>query len=121
MLSVVGIDFLFSVKHEENYGLALSILIGIIVLLLPKTLFKRNLKQTTGLVLNLSLLGFSLFILLIFVLISDVQKDYLGIEYYDTLIKTLEFLLSPIIYIATLIFIYFRCFTIKKWKGLPEG
>lgn len=116
----------------EIIGYTLSyflLILGAIILLTPIFLADKIYKIVVGICINISIIGFPLYLLLITGLITMHQDDACraGSHYYesgnqcDTLFDLFEINWSFIFFFATLLFLFFFTKTIKKWKSLPEG
>lgn len=134
VLAVVLITVLYSfsrIGKEEYFVSHLGLLISIIILLIPLLMMNKFNKLVTSVFVNISLNGFVLFVLLIFVIISIYQKDICRGTVYDpvqnvayedcqSIIETLGFLLSYILLVTGFIFTYLYTSILQKWKARPE-
>lgn len=114
--------------NKSGYFISyLTLLIGSIILAIP-IFFSRNIKKTiVSVCLNISIVGFILFIFLIITTITlhqtDFCRDYMTNYSYNecpTFLNSLGIYWSYILFIVNLIFIYFYVGIIKTWKALPE-
>ena len=113
---------------DEEYVVAyLGLIVGALILIVPWFYYKSFRKMIVGICLNISIVGFLPFILLIIGIISMHQDDYYrdvhfkDFKEYQTLIELFGVYWSYIFIVLGFIFIYFYSATIKKWKALPEG
>lgn len=136
VLLLIGVlaTSLFSVsvqRHEEYFATYLALIISIATLLIPLTMMTKFNKLITSIFVNISLNGFVLFVLLIFILISMYQRDACrgtvydpdrGVAYEDcqSIIESLEYMLSYILLVVGFIFVYFYSKILLKWKARPE-
>ncbi|TYA92257.1 hypothetical protein [Seonamhaeicola marinus] len=111
-------------RNTEYFVTYLSLIITIVILLVP-ILFSQKLKKIiVGICVNLSLVSFMAFILLVMGLISIYQNDYCRsteIRPCDTIWDVFGIYWSPILFIINLIILYFYTKVIKNWKALPEA
>jgi hypothetical protein len=117
--------------NNENTGFFISYLtlfIGTIILSIPIFFSKKIKKIIVGICLNISIIGFILYIFLIITIISLHQSAicrenniYIGDTDCYTLYNSLGFIWSYVLFVINLIFIYFYTAFIKNWKALPEG
>ncbi len=128
-LAIVLISVLFSVSAGRTntgfFASYLTLFIGSAILLIP-LLFLRSVKKIISSVfINLSVNGFTLYVLLIFIIIS-LHQDQLcneqNINVYQckTIIEVLNFSLSYILLACGFIFMYLYTAVIQKWKAMPE-
>jgi len=100
-----------------------------LIILIPIFFYTRVKKLIVAICLNISMVGFSLYIFGIIGIISLHQQDICeanpnyGNKNYecDTLIEIFQFEWSWILFFSALIFIFFYSKVIKNWKSLPEG
>lgn len=105
------------------------LVLGLIILIIPTVFADYIHKTVVGICVNISIIGFPLYLLLIVGLITMHQDnacrartDYYTSGYRcDTLYDLLEFNWSYVFFIAALVFLFFFSKAIKKWKSLPEG
>ncbi len=115
-------------NKEEYFAFYLTLIIGGLILYTSIFLTDRIRKNIMAIFLNLSLLGFVLYVLLIVTLISLHQRETCNKLYsYDytrdcfNLGEWLGTYLSYILLLIGIVFVYFYTHIVKKWKGLPEG
>lgn len=100
-----------------------------LIILIPIVFYTRVKKLVVAICLNISMVGFSLYIFGIIGLISMHQQDiceanpkYSNKDFEcDTLIERFQFEWSWILFFSAIIFIFFYSKIIKNWKSLPEG
>ena len=100
-----------------------------LIILIPIVFYPRVKKLVVAICLNISMVGFSLYIFGVIGLISMHQRDickenpkYANKDYEcDTLIEMFQFEWSWILFFSAIIFIFFYSKIIKNWKSLPEG
>ncbi|MUU78244.1 hypothetical protein [Winogradskyella endarachnes] len=105
------------------------LMLGAIIMLISIVYSDKVHKTIAGVCVNLSIIGFPLYLLLITGLITTHQEDACRdrADYYesgyhcDTLFDWLGFNWSFVYFIAALVFLFFFTKAIKKWKSLPEG
>ena len=109
--------------------LYLILFISTLILALPIFFIKKVKKTIVTICLNISIIGFPLYLLLIIGIITMHQMETCRLENYnnfydyntcDTLIKSLEFNWSYVLFFLGILFILFYSKIIKKWKSLPE-
>ncbi|MCH5716087.1 hypothetical protein [Niabella hibiscisoli] len=123
-LVVVGL----SIQNELVISY-LAFIIGTIILLTPLILLRKIRKKVLAVFINITIVGFVPYILLIVGIISMHQKNHyrakLGALYYKqmppVLIEQLGMDLSTYLLIAGFLFMFLYTSVIKKWKALPEG
>ena len=106
-----------------------TLALGTLILLIPIVFYKSIKKIIVAICLNISLIGFSLYLFLIVGIISMHQKDTCRADldyqksYYDcnTLMESVGLSWSWILFFCGIIFIFFYTKVIKNWKSLPEG
>lgn len=106
-----------------------TLVIASIILLIPIFFAKRIKKLIVAIYLNISIIGFPLYLLLIIGIISMHQNDAcLAHPDYNTdgfvcrtLMDTFDVGWSWILFFSGIIFIYFYTKVIKNWKSLPQG
>lgn len=107
----------------------LTFIIGSIILAIPICFADKIKKGLVAICVNISIIGFALYLFLIIGIISMHQQDACENDpnYYnngyncDTLIESLELNWSYVLFFVAVIFIFFYSSIIKKWKSLPEG
>ncbi|MCI3936553.1 hypothetical protein MQX03_05050 [Chryseobacterium aahli] len=134
VLAVVLITVLYSFSHlgkEEYFVSQLGLLLSIVILLIPLLMMNKFNKLITSIFVNISLNGFVLFVLLIFIIISMYQRDACqgtvydpvkGVGYEDcqSIIDSLGLFLSYILLVIGFIFTYFYTTILQKWKARSE-
>lgn len=128
-LAVVLVTVLFSASSGRN-GIEFFVsyfvfFIGLAILLLPIVMMRSLKKLIASILINISLNGFVLFVLLIFFIINIHQErncEQINIMSYNcpTIIKTLEFNLSYIILCCGFVFMYLYTSILHKWKAMPN-
>lgn len=113
-----------SVAYFISY---LTLIIGAIILVIPLCFSKSLNKTVVSICLNISLVGFVLYVLLIIAIISLYQDewcrnsyDYLNQKDCFVLITSLGLNLSYVLLGIGLLFLYFYMGVVKRWKSLPE-
>lgn len=100
-------------------------ILSTIILSIPIFYSKKIKKLIVAICLNISIVGFVLYVFLIIGIISFHQHNTCNNYYYNNdcfnLLESLGVNWSFILFIVNLIFIYFYFGVIKKWKALPEG
>lgn len=115
-------------NYPEFLILYLIFIISTIILFIPIFFASKLNKQVVAVCLNISIIGFALYVLLIMGIIS-IHQDYYCRDYYDyklmdncfVLLRKLGVYTSLALIIAGFAFMYFYTSVIKKWKALPEG
>ena len=124
-LVVVGLSI-----HDELVISYLAFIIGTVILVTPLLLLKRIRKKIQAVFINISVVGFVPYVLLIIGIISMHQKNYyrakLGSLYYaqtspPVLIEQLGMDLSTYLLVAGFLFMFLYTSVVKRWKALPEG
>lgn len=116
---------LFRNLNSEYLNFSFMIFISLIILLIPFVLIHRIRKSITGIFMNISIVGFPSFILLIFGLISTYQRDICLNSYSlhsdcPNIFKMFEFQISYVLLFLSFLFIFLYTAYIKKWRALPE-
>ena len=114
-----------AVYFISYFALALATLI----ILIPIFFYKRIKKLIVAICLNISIVGFSMYIFGIVGIISMHQREACRADlgYYDynydcnTLIEVFQFGWSWLLFFCAILFIFFYTKIIKNWKSLPEG
>ncbi|MDO3426275.1 hypothetical protein QWT87_15345 [Chryseobacterium sp. APV1] len=128
-LAVVLVTVLFSASSGririEFFVSYFVFFIGLAILLLPIVMMKSLKKIIASILINISMNGFVLFVLLIFFIINIHQErncEQINIMSYNcpTIIKTLEFNLSYIILCCGFVFMYLYTSILHKWKAMPN-
>jgi hypothetical protein len=123
--------FVFN-SNEDNivYIILYSVfIIATLILLTPIVFISKVKKIIIGICVNISIIGFPLYLLLITGIISMHQDDACRaeIDYYqtynqcNTLIESIGLYWSFVYFILTILFLIFYTKVIKNWKALPEG
>lgn len=106
-----------------------TLILGIIILAIPIFFSDTIKKGVVAICVNISIIGFPLFIFLILGIITMHQKDICRADpdyynkYYDcyTIMDVLGINWSFVLFSIGLIFILFYAKIIKRWRALPEG
>ncbi len=123
-------SFMFkgSSSNVEFFASYVSLIIGLLIFIIPIVFLKRIKKNIVAIFMNISIAIFPLILLLIVAIISMHQrvncKELYGYSTSDncfTLIESIGIYLSYILFILSIVFVYFYSSIIKKWKALPEG
>jgi len=131
-VTLITVFYGLTFRGQEQFFVAYFVLfIGLIILLIP--LLKMNMvnKMVSSILVNISMNGFVLFVLLIFAIISIHQKAACegvvmsiegGYPYYGcpNIFEDLGFMLSYIISVIGFVFMYFYTAILQKWKAMPE-
>ena len=132
-ITLLSVLFAYASGFNDNtigyFVSYLTLLIGAIILAIPIFYSKKIKKQVVAICLNMSIIGFILFVFLIICIISLHQSDIcqsrqtINTYAYDcfNLLESIGIAWSYILFIINLIFIYFYSAIIKNWKALPEG
>ncbi|NMH86679.1 hypothetical protein [Flavivirga algicola] len=116
--------------NDEKVGFFasyLSLILGAVILSIPIFYAKKIKKLIVAICLNISIIGFILYIFLIITIITLHQSYACGryfaylIEDCPNLLESLGITWSYILFIINLFFIYMYSGVIKNWKALPEG
>ncbi|WP_303316012.1 hypothetical protein Q4Q34_13265 [Flavivirga abyssicola] len=114
-----------SIEYFVSY---LTLVLGSIILSIPLFYIKKIKKFIVAICLNISILGFTLYIFLIITIISLHQSaacvenySYYNNDVCFNLLSSLGMHWSFILFTINLLFIYFYSKIIKNWKALPEG
>jgi hypothetical protein len=119
-------------SYDDNVPFVLLyivLFISLIILAIPLFLIEKTKKLIVAICINISMIGFPLFLLLIIGIISMHQDEACrnSIEYKqgnyacDTLMESLGFNWSYVLFVLGILFIFLFSKVIKKWKALPEG
>ena len=118
-------------KQMEFFSAYFTFLILSCILIIPTVFLKKLKKEIVGVFMNMSLIGFTLWVLNILAIISLYQDDYCSRNrvpgynpYQNKCTNIFEYLglsTSFILFFMSIIFIYVYCNLIKKWRALPEG
>ncbi|WP_419868033.1 hypothetical protein [Chryseobacterium sp. CT-SW4] len=126
ILAVTLVTVLYSVfiKGKEEYFAAyLGLIIGLIILMVPLFRMKKTGKMISSVFVNISMTGFTLFVFLIFGIISMHQNEMcreVSDKVCTTLIEDLGLSLSYILLIFGFVFLYLYTSVLQKWKAMPE-
>ena len=109
--------------------LYIVLIIATFILLVPIVFIDRMHKLIVGICVNISIVGFPLYLLLITGIITMHQDnacsdraDYYESGYYCyTMFDWLGIYWSFAYFVLTILFLIFYTKVIKKWKALPEG
>lgn len=131
VLATVLFEYLSNYNNNTTgYFIAyLTLFISTIILAIPLFFPKKLKKGIIAICLNMSILGFVLYLFLIITIISLHQSDACIDNYsFDlnnkncfNLLGSIGLIWSYILFIVNLIFICFYSGIIKNWKALPEG
>lgn len=124
-LVVTLLTVLYSVivgGREQFFAMYFLLILSLIILAVPIFMMKKVGKLVSSVFVNLSTIGFVLFILLLFGIISLHQRSACQDVYRNckTLIEYLDFNVSYIILVCGFIFMYFYMSVIQKWKAMPQ-
>jgi hypothetical protein len=130
-LAVILITVLYSVSvgrgSEEFFVSYLVFFIGLFILMIPVLMIKKVKKLISSILINISMNGFVLFVVLIVFIITLHQEQRCseissGVKYSEckTLVKMLDLNLSYIILIFGFIFMYLYTSVLQKWKAMPQ-
>jgi hypothetical protein len=119
-------------SYDDNVPYALFyivLLISTLILIIPLFFIEKTKKLIAAICVNISIIGFPLYLFLIVGLISFHQSEacrnsviYKHGDYdCNTLIESLGFGWSYIFFFIGILFIFLYSRVIKKWKSLPEG
>ncbi len=115
-------------KNVGYFASYLTIVLGSIILSIPLFYTKKVKKLIVAICLNISLIGFILYIFLIITTISLHQSaacignySFLDDNTCFNLLNSLGIHWSYVLFIINLFFIYLYSRVIKNWKALPEG
>ncbi len=119
--------FVFNV-NSRFFVFYTVLIVGIIILLIPFLMLKRVSKLVSSILMLMTINAFPLLIWLILGIINEYQTAdcRIATELAGTytvckgLFEDLGILLSYLILICSLVFLYFYTSFIKKWKALPE-
>nr|WP_321223105.1 hypothetical protein [uncultured Psychroserpens sp.] len=123
----------YMINSNEDLGLYFvayfTLALATLILIIPIAFYKKIKKLIVSICLNISIVGFPLYLLLIISIISMHQRDICDndINYYktyykcDTLFDLFEFGWSWVLFFCGILFIYLYTNVIKNWKSLPEG
>jgi len=125
LISVLSIFLTEGTNIPNEYFISyFSLLISLIILVIPLFYYSKIRKIIVGVFINISIVGFVPFVLLIIGIISMHQANICDNKYdYETCFTLMTYLgasLSYILFIVGLIFIYFYTTIIKRWKALEE-
>lgn len=125
-LIVVIFRFSFENNYEESEFFTLYLLwfIGAIILLTPIFGLKKVKKPILGILINISICGFALYVLLHFGIINLHQKANCSeLPYYKSCPNIFDDLgawISCVMLFASFLFMYLYISIIQKWKALPS-
>jgi hypothetical protein len=131
-ITLITVFYGLTFRGQEEFFVAYFVLfIGLIILLIPLLKMNMTNKMVSSVLINISLNGFVLLVLLIFAIISIHQKAACQIPVthidYDytyqncpNIFEDLGFILSYIILILGFVFMYFYTAILQKWKAMPE-
>ncbi|OUS01929.1 hypothetical protein A9Q86_04570 [Flavobacteriales bacterium 33_180_T64] len=107
----------------------LTLFLGTLILAIPIIFIQKIKKLIVAICVNISIIGFSLYVFLIIGIITMHQQDicranpsyYLDSFECYTLMDVFGIYWSFIMFSIAILFIFFYSKIIKKWKALPEG
>lgn len=131
-VTLITVFYGLTFRGKEQFFVSYFILfIGLVILLIP--LLKMNMvsKMVSSVLVNISMNGFVLFVLLIFAIIRIHQnaacqemvmkmQDSYPYQNCSNIFEELGFWLSYIILFAGFVFMYFYTAILQKWKAMPE-
>lgn len=129
-MSLIGLlsRFVFG-ENVAFFMLYLILFISLIILGIPILIIKKVKKLISSILMTISMIGFPMFIILIFLIISTHQKancndetvNYDGYINCPNIFEMLHYThISWIILIVSFIFMYCYTSILQKWKALPE-
>lgn len=122
-VTLVTVLYSVSLSGRVEFFIAYFVLIlSIIILSVPILWMKNFNKLIVSIFMNISLNGFALFIMLIFVIVTLHQSEPCRniSSHCETITDVLGLGLSYIILVCGFIFMYFYTAVIMKWKARPE-
>ncbi len=128
LIGLVALLYTMGVSYRQEYFIGYFVLaVGTLILIIPVLFTKAGSKLFTAVLMNMSMNGFVLYVLLILGIISMHQNDdcyaQAGYTYSSnctTILEELDMNTSYLLLAAGLLFLYFYTLIIKKWKALPE-
>ncbi len=129
LVTLFCVFFTFVGGFKDVFFVLYTILtVGIIILLIPFITIGKARKIVTSIFMIISMVGFPLFIWLIFGIVNEHQvsdcraKVYVGDDYLNCkgVLDDLGLTTSYIMLVAAFVFLYFYTGFIKKWKAMPE-
>ncbi len=129
LVTLFCVFFAFVGGFKNVFFILYTILtVGVIILLLPFLTIGKARKIVTSIFMIISMVGFPLFVWLIFGIVNEHQvsdcraKVYISDNYLNCkgVMDDLGLKTSYIMLIATFVFLYFYTSFIKKWKAMPE-
>ncbi|WP_204345996.1 hypothetical protein [Psychroserpens algicola] len=106
-----------------------TLILGTIILAIPTLFIKKIKKLVVAICVNISIIGFPLYLFLIIGIITMHQNDICHADpnFYSrnyechTLMDLFGVYWSYILFIIGILFLFFYSKVIKNWKSLPEG
>lgn len=128
LIGLVSLLYTMSVSYRQEYFIAYLVLaVGTLILIIPVVFTRAGSKLFTAVLMNMSINGFVLYVLLVLGIISIHQNDdcYAEAGYgytrnCTTILEQLDMNTSYLLLAAGLLFLYSYTLIIKKWKALPE-
>ena len=129
LVTLFCVFFAFVGGFKNAFFILYTILtVGVIILLIPLITIGKARKIVTSIFMIISMVGFPLFIWLIFGIVNEHQvsdcrtKVYIGDNYMNCkgVLDNLGLTSSYIMLISTFVFLYFYTGFVKKWKAIPE-
>ena len=129
LVTLFCVFFAFVGGFKNAFFILYTILtVGVIILLIPLITIGKARKIVTSIFMIISMVGFPLFIWLIFGIVNEHQvsdcrtKVYIGDNYLNCkgVLDNLGLTSSYIMLISTFVFLYFYTGFVKKWKAIPE-
>ncbi len=129
LVTLFCVFFAFIGGFKDVFFILYTILtVGVIILLIPFLTIGKARKIATSIFMIISMVGFPLFVWLIFGIVNEHQvsdcrtKVYIGDNYLNCkgVLDNLGLTTSYIMLIAAFVFLYFYTGFIKKWKAMPE-
>ncbi len=126
MLFIAIYEYISRGDRSEYFAIYFTLIITTIVLVIPIFYNNKVRKTVVGVFMNLSIVGFVPYVLLVFGIITTHQSNYCSSVYLRredcfVLLEDLGLVYTSIIMLVSgFIFIYLYMSIIKKWRALPE-
>ena len=132
-VALIGVALSYSIGGSDDYLRYflsyLTLFIATLILIIPIIFATKLKKSIVAICLNISVIMWPLYLLMIVAIVSMHQQDICDQTYYaidetqdcQVLLQILGFNLSWMLFILGLAFMVIYAPIIKRWKALPEG
>ncbi|WP_298954092.1 hypothetical protein [uncultured Nonlabens sp.] len=108
----------------QYFVMYFTLILGTLILAVALLGLSKVNKLVGSIFINISIVGFVPYVLLILAIIDTHQNDWCNYHTYDQCITIMDYLdiyWSYALFAAGVLFIFFYCKNILKWRAQPEG